>query len=435
MKKRIILHLAGLFGLLTQAAQAQQWTFGPKVRLPLSQNTTLTSLTSGSADLHLGGTNESKPGQWGLFARYDRNRFFAQGESFTGRFNTGAYINDSRGGSSFQFQSRLVGANLLAGAKPLPWIRVYGGVGYQHHNWQNNRFGDFGATADRFEQSLQGGGLIPDQAEVFEGELRRYRLLDAVNDNLERHVLTGQLGLGVDIGGLTVDLAYTRSLTPLLRDIPTATGLLKAQQNYGGYVLSVGYRLLPVRAFTAAPRKRNPAYERLKRDIPFYRNEFHLSGGLVGEDIGSAFVYENRYTRYFTRRVGVMGGLNVMRVFETFENGFLPKHRNAFQLVTGLRVLPLYSQRHTIGLSAGPTLTYETGISAYSGGTRTVQDSRYTYQYVNWRSDSRREGFSLSWMAMVDYQFAITNRIIAGPWLRVNGLDYATAGVQAGYRF
>lgn len=429
MKKCITFYCIALIWLLSNIAQAQQWTFGPKVRLPTSQNVDLASVTTGPSRLDLGGSNESRPGQWALFARYDRPRFFAQGEGFTGRFETAAFINDTQGGSAFQFESRLAGTNLIAGFKPLPWLRLYGGAGYQHHNWQKSRYENVGETADRFARLLQQGGLSEDQQERFEGELKRYRFLETVNSAYREHVLTGQVGLGVDIGGLTVDLAYNRSLTPLLRDIPTANGTLNARQGYNGYVLSLGYRLLPIKAFLAAPRKRNPAYQRLKRDIPFYRNEFHVAGGLIGEDIGSAFSYENRYTRYFTRRFGVMGGLNVTRVFETFDTGFLPKHYNAFQLITGLRGLPLYSRRHIIGITVGPTLTRETGVSAYSGG------SGRPYNYVNWRADSRLEGIALNWMSMIDYQFAATDRVVIGPWLRINGLDYATLGIQAGYRF
>lgn len=436
MKIRLLFSISVSLGLSLGAVRAQQWTFGPKLRLITAQRNDLSSVTTtDGATLDLGSINESTPVQLGGFARYDRGQFFAEGEVFTGRFNVGAYIEDTRGGSSLQFQSRLLGTNLKAGAKPLPWLRLYAGAGYQHHNWNDRRYGNFGETADRFARLLQQGGLSNEQTQVFEEELRRYRLLAATNDAYQRHVLTGQVGAGIDIGGLTIDLAYQRSLTPLLHDIPAANGTLNVRQGYDGYLFSVGYRLLPIKAYLLAPRKRNPAYERIKRDIPFYRNEVHLSVGLLGEDIGSAFIYENRYTRYFTRRFGVMSGLNVMRVFETFDNGFIPKHFSQFQVVAGLRVLPLYSRRHTIGLSAGPTLTYETGLSAYSGGRRTLQDSRYTYNYISWRADSQREQLTLSWQATADYHFALTDRIIAGPWLRILGLDYASAGIQVGYRF
>lgn len=438
MKKHILFCCLASIWLPGGVARGQQWTFGPKVRLPTSQNVDPVSVTTGPLRLDLGGRGGSTPGQWAAFARYDRSRFFAQGEGFTSALYMPNVVNDARGSSGASFRSRIVGTSLVAGVKPLPWLRLYFGAGYQFHNWQNRKYQnmDFGGIADQIEQRLREG--LPDfLIESTEGDLRRYRLLEATNKAYREHVLTGQAGLGVDIGGLTVDLGYNRSLTPLLSDIPTASGTVKARQGYSGYMLSFGYRLLPIKTFLAAPRKRNPAYQRLKRDIPFYRNEFHVAGGLIGEDIGSAFTYENRYTRYLTRRFGVMGGLNVTRVFNTFDQGpgyGLPKHYDAFQLVTGLRVLPVYSRRHIIGITAGPTLTRETGVSAYSGGGNPKPGGGY-YNYVNWRADSRLERVAVNWMSMIDYQFAATDRTVVGLWLRLNGIDYATLGIQAGYRF
>lgn len=406
----------------------QEWSFGPRINFPTSLNSTLTTVAVTQTTLSLGGNNQSPPVQWGAYARYDRPRFFALGEAAFGKFVQNGYVSSLNQGSNFSIRSRIVGINLQAGAKILPWLRLYGGLGYQRHIWNDTRY----ATEAAFYEEVLSKGIPEYNSDFYRNQLVASRLLASTNNAYNPNILTGQAGLGVDIGGLTVDLAYRKSLTPLLDGLPTSTGTLAARQHFGSYVLTFGYRLLPLKSHLLALRK-NKAYERVKRDIPFYRNEFHGSVGLLGEDIGSAFIYENRYTRYLKRRLGIMAGLNVMRLYEDFETGFLPKQYNAYQLVTGVRVLPLYSRRHTIGLSAGPTLTYESGIRTASGGSRTING--VTYRTVNWRDYSRQEGVKVSFQVMLDYHFAATDRLILGPWLRVNGPDYASFGVQTGYRF
>ena len=195
--------------------------------------------------------------------------------------------------------------------------------------------------------------------------------------------------------------------------------------------LQLGYRLFPLKAHTLAPRK-NRAYERIRQDIPFYRNEIHVVGGLLAEDFGSAFLYENRYTRYLSRRVGLTAGLNLMRAFETSESGFLPKQFTQTQLITGVRFLPLYSRRHTIGLSAGPTLTYRSGFQINSGGSQLINGK--PLRTVNLSGQSWLNEFRVSAQATVDYNVAATDRIVLGPWLRATP-DNAYFGIQAGYRF
>ncbi len=418
-----------LVSIAINTSFGQEWSFGPRINFPMSLNSSLTTVEVTQTTLSLGGANQPSPVQWGAFARYDRPRFFALGEATIGEFTQLNYINTTGLGFSVGFTNRMVGLNVQAGAKVLPWLRVFGGLGYQHQKWNNNTWT---SQADEYQKRLDDQKLPSPYETEYRSRIRMYRLLAATGNAYRPNVFTGQAGLGVDIGGLTVDLAYRQSLTPLLDGIPTTTGTLPARQHFGSYVLTFGYRLFPLKSHLLALRQ-NKAYERVKRDIPFYRNEFHGSVGLLGEDIGSAFIYENRYTRYLKRRLGLMAGLNVMRLYEDFETGFLPKHYNSYQLVTGVRFLPLYSRRHTIGLSAGPTLTYESGIRSSSGGSRTING--VTYRTVNWRDYSRQEGVSINFQVMLDYHFAATDRLILGPWLRVNGLDYGSFGIQAGYRF
>ena len=95
------------------------------------------------------------------------------------------------------------------------------------------------------------------------------------------------------------------------------------------------------------------------------------------------------------------------------------------QLVTAARFLPLYSRRHTVGISAGPLLAYQTGVQVNSGQSGGV---------VSLTDQSAVNRIDLQWQGMVDYQFAVSDRLITGPWLRLS-TDYVYAGVQVGYRF
>ena len=247
------------------------------------------------------------------------------------------------------------------------------------------------------------------------------------------------MGVGVDIGGLTLDLAHNRGLSPVLDGIQFQQQRYAIQQRYNYWALSVGYRLFPLKAYLLAPRRRNPAYKRIKQDVPFYRNEFHASVGVLGEDIGSAFIYENRYTRYFTRRVGLATGVNMMRVHQNLETDSPVRLYSSFMLTTGVRLLPLYSRRHTVGITTGPALTHQVGV----GLNRSSKPLNVNGQLVNvtdLRNSSRYRGWDLGWQSSIDYQFAVTDRMLVGPWLRLFGEDFiipdlASAGLQIGYRF
>lgn len=417
--------------LISPHVWAQSWTFGPRLNAPLSIDHNLTGVEADQTTISLGSVGERTPVQWGAFARYDRPGFFALAEITRGEFSSGGYVSRSNSGFSFYTKSQLVGGNIQAGATLLPWLRLYGGLGYQHHRWMDS---GTQSRVDFLERQIR---EQPNQVYPYDRDrLPMYRLVNATEQAYRTHVFTGQLGTGVDIGGFTLDLAYRRSLTPLLDGIPTATSTLPARQDFGSYLLTFGYRLLPLKEYTLAPRK-NKAYERSKRDIPFYRNEFHASLGLLGEDVGSSFIYENRYTRYLRRRLGIAAGLNVMRLYETyqFDGGveLTSNHSNSYQLMTGLRVLPLYSRRHTLGITAGPTLTYQTGIRNAFGGSRFLNG--VTYYSTGFRDDSRQRSLLVNWQATLDYNFAPTDRLLVGPWFRLNGLDYGSFGFQAGYRF
>ncbi len=427
----------GLLLLTAGTSRAQEWTFGPKVNLGLSvkPSVNFTRVNDLSISTVKGTFDDARTSGVGAFVRYDQTRWYGQFES---NFLKSREINysvnadiDLSNGTRQTFslvtggQSRYrVDARLLGGYKPLPWLRLYGGLGLARYA---------ASPVSSFENSITAieESSFPDN-EFTQKSIETYKLAIALEERgVRRTNLEGIVGAGVDVGGLTVDLSLQQGLTPLIGSFSENGQTYNVNQRGQFLTLQLGYRLFPLKAHLSSPRK-NRAYERIKQDIPFYRNEIHVVGGLLAEDFGSAFLYENRYTRYLSRRVGLTAGLNLMRVFDTYETGFLPKQFTQTQLITGLRFLPLYSRRHTIGLSVGPTLTYRSGFQVYSGGSQVVNGQ--TLRTVNLSGQSWLNEFRVSAHVTADYNVAATDRIIVGPWLRATP-DNAYFGVQAGYRF
>lgn len=424
-----------IMGLLTVPAWAQSWTFGPRLDLQLSATNRFNELQIGDYRLSTFGSRGNGEAVGG-FARYDRQRWYAQAEYLRSSFRVSLYrespsIGGSAGGGR---EARRQDVRLLAGVKPLPWLRLGGGFTYARYNWNPSE-------DNRIYESIRQRLLTEQNPILIEDMQKRlpfYNIGRQIDEGYRRSNVEGSLGIGADIGGFTLDLTYSRSLTPLLDGVTVDGAAYPIRYDYSYTTLRFGYRLLPLKAHLLAPRKSNRAYERIKQQIPFYRNEFHAGVGLLGDDIGSAFIYENRYTRYLSRRVGLTAGANMMRLFENFDTGFLPKLSTTFMLTAGVRVLPLYSRRHTVGLTTGPLLQYETGVGVSSGGTRTVNGQ--LLNTINLRADSDRTGLTTGWHSSLDYQFAATDRLLVGPWLRVFGQsfivpDYASAGIQTSYRF
>lgn len=417
----LMLSIAALNGF------GQTWTAGPKIAFGLNTSFRGDELRVGNNGVDLGARLTASPTLYGGFVRYDRPHWYGQAEGLCGKAETSLVRSSVSLGSRGDFLSgKRADVRVLAGVKPLPWLRLYAGGGYARLNWIIQDYDSEIAFAER--TALQ----RPEFAQDWLARADVSRFSQVVDESYRRNVLTGQAGVGVDVQGVMIDLTYSQSLTPLIDGITINNQAYAARQQYRNLALSIGYRLLPTKSFLTASRKSNRAYERIKRDIPFYRNEFHASVGLLSEDFGSAFIYENRYTRYLTRRFGLTAGLNLLRTYETYDNGFLPKQFAQVQLITGLRVLPIYSRRHTIGLSVGPMLVYKTGFRVSSGSYNVVNGR--PFGTVDFGETSRANQLTVDVQGTVDYQFAATDRLIVGPWLRLTP-DYAYLGVQAGYRF
>lgn len=440
MFSRLNLLLGGLLCLLLiTPSMAQEWSFGPKAYLGLSRVLTV----GDEAVLPIGslvtvGDGDATVSGLGVFARYDRPHWYAELDAIQGKSYAANLTVQSASGSGPQYASaRRYDARLLVGFKPLPWFRLSAGLVGVANNW-NNR--DYTGEISRLEARAQ-AEQNSSSRERWQAEANNYRLSEVAGKALKQNVLEAQAGIGVDVGGLTLDVTYNPGLSPVV-DGATYLGRTYAiQQRYAFWSLGVGYKLFPLKSHLLAPRK-NKAYTRIQRDIPFIRNEFHVSLGILFEDLNSAFIYENRYTRYVRPRFGLTAGLTYMRGLSGYEsvvsefetNGF--SATNTISLLAGARVLPLYSRHHRIGLTLGAQLSYAGGSVSSGSSARTVTINGQTtvIRPVNLTANSRKDVFQIGPQGSIDYQFLPTDRLTIGPWLRATP-DFGSYGLQLGYRF
>ncbi|WP_018621992.1 hypothetical protein [Spirosoma luteum] len=424
--------LVVLTGLTAGSALAQEWSFGPKAYLGLSKQATVgNQVQIGDASLYGVNYGDAIGNSVGAFARFDRPRWYAQAEGMYGAYSlTNASVSNASGGSAIYPGIRRSDARLIAGFKPLPWLRLNAGLTTAFNQPKPNSYASLIRTFEGYTPPT------PSEKQRVDSQLEQYRISEAVYNSYKKTNLEGQLGIGADIGGLTLDLTYARSLTPAVDGITVQNQTYAFKQNYGYWALGVGYKLFPLKRHLLAPRK-NKAYARIKQDIPFYRNEFYIGAGLLAEDIGSQAVYENRYTRYLTRRLGIMGSLTYSHNFLNSNDDYRAGFTNQFALLTGVRFLPLYSRRHTIGITTGPMLTYTDELQG-TFGRQTINGQLINSLTLTQRSAVKE--LQTGWHSSIDYNFALTDRLIVGPWLRLSGQsfiipDYANAGIQVGYRF
>ena len=327
--------LVVLTGLTAGSALAQEWSFGPKAYLGLSKQATVgDQVQIGNASLYGVNYGDAIGNSVGAFARYDRPRWYAQAEGMYGAYSlTNASVNNASGGSAIYPGIRRSDARLIAGFKPLPWLRLNAGLTTAFNQPKPNSYASLVRTFEGYNPPT------PSEKQRVDSQLEQYRISEAVYNSYKKTNLEGQLGIGADIGGLTLDLTYARSLTPAVDGITVQNQTYAFKQNYGYWALGVGYKLFPLKRHLLAPRK-NKAYARIKQDIPFYRNEFYVAAGLLAEDIGSQAIYENRYTRYLTRRLGITGSLTYSHNFLNSNNDYRAGFTNQFALLTGVRFCP-----------------------------------------------------------------------------------------------
>ena len=417
------------------AAKAQTWSFGPKFHIGLNRETVgAMPVTVQSTEIFISPNSTGAGVAWGLFLRRDAKHWYAQAEAAWGRqFADFSLYNPATLGSHFETVDRYRLENrLVGGYKPLPWLRVFGGIGWiQHHQLNrsdiNNDFRNRQIT--RISARLESGQSTNPAAD--QAELDRLLVGQAFSDNIRRNVLEGQLGVGADIGGLAVDLVYNRSITPLFGGMRYQGIDHRARFDYYYWSLNFGYRLLPLKNFVLQPRRNRQTYRTVVEKIPFHRNEIAVVGGVVGEDRAVPLIIESRYTRWFTRRLGLSGGLSFMRVFANNPSSS-QWQLNALTLYSEVKMLPLYSRRHRLGVAAG--LNYMSSRQANVSVSVSPSGSAMLVRPGNWE-----ERNSLGWQATLDYQLEATSRLPVGTWLRLADNwaydTFASFGISAGYRF
>ncbi|RYF66477.1 MAG: hypothetical protein EOO39_22935, partial [Cytophagaceae bacterium] len=426
MYSRLNCLLSGLLCLLLiTPSMAQEWSFGPKAYLGLSRVLTV----GDEAILPIGSISTVADGDatisgLGVFARYDRPRWYAELDAIQGKSYAANVSVNTRSGSGPSYSSaRRYDARLIVGYKPLPWLRLSAGLVGVANNWKQR---DYTADITRLKALAQAEQNLS-LRDRFQAEADNYRLNEIAGKALKQNLLEAQAGIGADIGGLTLDLTYNPGLSPVV-DGATYLGRTYAiQQRYAFWSLGVGYKLFPLKSHLLAPRK-NKAYARIQRDIPFIRNEFSVGVGLLAEDLNSEFIYENRYTHYIAPRFGFTAGLAFQRGLSgykaydptvyTYRNGGFDAS-NKVSLLLGARVLLLYSRHHRIGFGFGAQLSYTDAIAAGNGyRTATVNGQSVQIPTTNLTASSRQNRFQVTQLLNLDYQFLLTDRLAVGPWLR-----------------
>ncbi|MBO0932831.1 hypothetical protein [Fibrella aquatilis] len=367
------------------------------------------------------------------FVRYDKPNWLFQADISQGGFSIASQQEDKNGTSYSGYSGKRYALVLQAAYKPAPWLRLQAGFGINKHTWET---GYLEGQVAQAEQRLKANdGKNPSSLEIDKQVLTSYQNSLLLLQSYKTTQLTGHYGVGVDLGGLTIDVSRTEGLTPLLNGVVANGQTVEANQNYGYTSLSVGYRLFPLKKFALATNN-NKTYQKLKREIPFYRNEFSAGLGIIGEDIGTGITYENRYTRYFSRRFGVTGIIGATRTaYQSQFNSDNTKAFTDFQFSALLRTLPLYTRRHQIGLSFGINVIaaqaglFSNGSSFYPAGPGTQQP--ISVAYLSERPAKTYVGGQWQF----DYQFAATDRVPVGIWLRNTASGFANLGIQAGYRF
>lgn len=426
MKKCLTIALMALSSL----AHAQQWSGGIKVEIPTGATKTGNTFQVDQSryDATSRSSADASNPRFGGFVRYDKPRWLAQAEVMTSKFGlaTGVYY---AGMGSLAPVSTATRTSLVVtgGYKPVPWLRLQAGVGLNQFGWKTDKIRENVAYFQRAVDNLNSNTDESTRADLT-SHLAGYSSDLRLVESYKTTQLTGHYGIGVDLGGLTFDLSRTQGLTPILAGVAGSGQRIDAQQNYGYTSLSVGYRLFPLKKFLLATRK-NRAYERVKKDIPFYRNEFQAGLGIQAEDFDAGVIYENRYTRYLTRRTGLTGSLGLAR--RVTDRHYFASFNPSSTIYLALmgRVLPLYTRRHQIALSAGPNMAFSAPAIS-GGGSQTGDPAGTLYTHVG-ISPSR---MAVGYQWQFEYQLAATDHIPVGIWVRqTDRINFL--GLQAGYRF
>ncbi len=420
---------------LTVSGYGQSWTGGVKGNLPINMRPDQLSAQIDEFDVVGSRSGDALSSGWGLFARYDLPRWYGQLEATQGRQHlAGLYFSSPKNSFGTTLHLKRQHIRLMGGYKPLPWLRLHAGIAGAFNQAVRSERDWEDSNIQRLEEQII---RYPSEKEYYEIQLKAARLHKAVGSSYQRFNAEGQAGIGTDIGGLMLDLTYAHSLSPVVNGINYQGNRYALQSHYGFWSVSAGYRLFPFKAFLLQPRRNKRTYDRIKKSIPYYRNEVSAGVGITSDDYGGSWLYENRYTRYLHRRIGFTGIVGMARSFEDYR-GFLPQAFTAFQFSALARFLPIYTRRHHLALSIGGVYTTVSGINPNGGRGTYTADGKLIQQSITLTPESHERQKSFGSVFQGDYQFLPVDRIPVGLWFRVQqsrALEYAAIGFQTGYRF
>lgn len=439
-----------LFFLLTiSSVHAQELTFGIKGDFNLTdvKKTDFTPLFSTTILQDL----QSSPKQTvGVFARVDKKKHIFQGELNHTWGDMSNYASSSFGGGSYSRDLTFISPRITYSYKLFPWFRMNLGVGTnflyeskfdvkKHIKEEERTFAYLDDNFKRYENDNSEQGKYMREYLIRQKNL--FSIISAFNKSPNKVHFDARVGVGVDVGGFMIDLNYNRSLTPIVSNLEFNGQPNPIRLNSNYLSLSVGYRILPIRKFILAPKK-NKTYEKLQSEIPFYRNEVSFSFGKQMEDANSLNTYESSYTRYLLKRVGITLGINTIQSpLYTTNVQNLPNFgiQNSIAVFSELKILPLYTKKHRIGIAAGVNFMKYEGIEGNTG-LSTLQDGSIIYPvYLQYSVLPKKS--SLGYQATADYNYLLTKRIAIGAWLRTNVNyktsygTYASLGIKTGYLF
>ena len=431
MKKRLILTLMSLSTL----AHAQPWSGGIKVEIPTGATKTGNTFALNDSRFVANYPSSSDADRIRLagFVRYDKRDWLVQADISQGAFSIANQLQSDRGAAANGYYGKRYALVLQGAYKPAPWLRLQAGLGVNKYTWETGSLEYW--VAETQKRLTANDGVNPTSLKNDQLDLANAQNDLLVQQNYRNTQLTGHYGIGIDLGGLTIDVSRTQGITPILDGVVAGGQTIDAKQNYGYTALSIGYRLFPLKKFLLATNN-NKTYQKLKREIPFYRNEFSAGMGIIGEDIGTGIIYENRYTRYLSRRFGITGIAGAARtayVSSTSQNRV--KSSTDFQFSLLARILALYTRRHQIGLSFGVNVIAASArLSSYESTyypDGPGQSKPILVAVVSGQPAKTYVGGQFQF----DYQYAVTDHIPMGIWLRNSANGYANFGIQTGYRF
>ena len=440
--------------LFFSSVKAQELTFGVKSFSPLGDGTsyTMQPLLDFRNGIFFSNQQVSLRTSVGVFARIDRKKSTLSAELDFNRHYLSKYVSSARDGGGYFDNFNLINPRIGYGYKPLPWLRLNASLGVNFisnlksdgYYYGRNELEFIQKQLKTYENDITGNGKY--QLEYWQTQLAKYEAQSSFGDAFNKVHFDTRLSVGFDAGGFMIDFNYNRSLSPLVSDINFKNNTIPFSFQYDYISLSVGYRILPLRKFLLAPRK-NRTYEKQQSEIPFYKNEVSFMLGKEGEDINSKTLYENSYTRYLRKRLGVTVGINTMQpslVAKSWGNYQNIGLQNTIAFYSEIKFLPLYLKKHRIGIAGGISLrTYE-GLRGGENQNITPTGT-YIYPVRFYRSDSRNFGQNkrgiLGFQFTSDYNYLLTKRVLMGGWLRGNfhtntyTEDFVTFGIKTGYLF